>query len=112
MKINDVLESFNEALRQHRMSKGYDNVGEFMFYQYYDKKLGNYYEYHMKIQYIVNHVNITNFVSLDKTIQIKDGPEEREKAIDTLHQAILTSFMTKLLEVEIYDSLVNGSYGT
>lgn len=111
MKINDFLECFNEALRQNRMERGYDNVGEFVFYQYYEKKLGNYYTYHMKIEYILNHNIVSNFVCLDQTIQLNNSLAGKNEAENILHKSIVTLFMTKLMQPEIYDSLIKGDYG-
>lgn len=120
MTINEILECHNKTLKQIRLDRGIENGGHFVFYQYYDKKLGNYYAYHMKIEYVHNFTTgtfpavrvINPFISLDKTIQIQSGLEEKEKAVDELHRLILISFLTKLYQSDIYNSIIEDTYGT
>ena len=113
MTINEVLECFNNTLKQDRQKNGYESNSHFVFYQYYDKKhIGNYYEYHLKIEHVHTIGVINPFVSLTKIIQVTGGPEEKEKAVEEMHKAIITSFLTKILQPGIYDQLIKGTYGT
>lgn len=113
MTINEFLDCFNATLKQDREAKGYESGAQFVFYQWYDKKhIGNYYEYHMKIEYVHTIGVINPFVSLNQVIQISGGPEEKEEAVEELHKAIITSFLTKVLQPGIYDQLISGVYGT
>lgn len=120
MTINEVLECYNETLKQLRLEKKLENGGHFVFYQYYDKKIGNYYTYHMKIEYVHNATNgifpaviaINPFVSLDKTVQIQNNLGEKEKAEKEMHKSILILFLTQIMQPDTMNSLIEGTYGT
>ena len=112
MTINDFIECFNETLKQDRIAKGIESLGHFVFYQYSNKKIGNYYEYKFRIEYVHTIGVINQFLSIDKTFQMSGSPEEKEKTLEETHKSILTSFLTKVLQPNVYNSLVESTYGT
>ena len=112
MTINEFLECFNGTLKQKRLEMGLENSGHLVFYQCYDKKIGNYYDYHLNIEYVCAGKTSKRFVSYSRTVQVKGGQEGREKEEKALHKAIVSLFLTKMLQPGIYESLTDGSYGT
>lgn len=112
MTINDFIECFNKTLQNERTLRGLENQGHFVFYQWSNKKIGNYHEYKMKIEY-VHTIGIMNpFVTLVKTVQLPSDATAKEKLMEDMHQTILTSFLTQVLKPDIYEALVKNTYGT
>lgn len=121
MKIDDVLNCFNQSIMIIRKERGIINNGHFVYYQFYKKKLGNYYDYTMKIQYIGNvvdskNVKISNFAGLQQVVQVPVEALDREmsrlEVVEHLQQSILTSFLTKIMNKDLYNTIIDGTYGT
>lgn len=120
MKIDNFLDCFNQSLMIIRKEKNIVDNGHFVFYQFYKKKLGNYYDYTLKIQYIGNvvdaqNVKISNFNFLQQVVQIPTESVDREiiriEIVEKLQQAILTSFLTKIMNKDLYNTVIEGKYG-
>ena len=121
MKIDDFIKCFNTSIQIARKTKGIVDNGHFIFYQYYKKKLGNYYHYTMKIEYVANidnskNVQVLPFNLLNQIIQIPTEALDREirrtEIVEQLQQTILTSFLTKVMNKDLYESIIDGTYGT
>ena len=120
MKIEDFLNCFNKSIQNIRKSKGIHNNGHFVYYQYYNKKLGNYYHYTLRIEYIANIENernakVLSFDTLKHIIQVPVEAIDREilrkQAVEQLQQALLTSFLTRIMNKDLYKSIIDGTYG-
>ena len=120
MKIDNFLDCFNQSLMLIRKERNIVDNGHFVFYQLYKKKLGNYYDYTLKIQYIGNvidakNVKISNFNLLQQVVQIPTESVDREimriEIVEKLQQAILTSFLTKIMNKDLYNTVIEGKYG-
>lgn len=113
MTINEFLECFNDTIQQERSKRGIESLGHFVFYTWCDKKpIGNYYDCKMRLEYVHTIGVINPFVSLDKVIQASNWKEDKEKELEPLYKAILTSFLTKVLQPDVYNSIVENTYGT
>ena len=121
MKIDDFLNCFNQSIMILRKERGIADNGHFVFYQFYKKKLGNYYDYTLKIQYIGNvidskNVKISAFNTLQQIVQIPVESLDRDimriEIVEKLQQSILTSFLTKVMNKDLYNTIIEGKYGT
>lgn len=110
MTINNFIDCVNTSLRDIRRANNIDDEGHFVFYQSYERKLGNYYKYKLNMEYVKTKENIVPFLEITRTIQA-NSLEEKEKGVEELQKSILILFLTKLHESEVYDSIIRNTYG-
>ena len=104
MRINELLSAFNDGLKE----QGVPNF--FVANTTLQKKpLGNFYDLSITINYVRGKGDYIPFIQHTKVVQIKDGQEEEIKEKEEL--AILSTFLTKLLQPDIAKSIVGGTYG-
>ena len=114
MKIEDVINSYNECLSLERFNLFMNTEfckGHFVFRKTVKKLLGNYRKFTYTIEFINREMEPILFVENDYVKQANVDSEER--CIKELERIFLTNFFMILRSksVEEYKQLLTGEYG-
>lgn len=114
MKIEDVINSYNECLSIERFNSFLNTEccrGHFVFRKTVNKLLGNYRKFTYTIEFINREMQPVLFVENDYVKQVNADLEER--CIREIESVFLTNFFMTLRSKseEEYKQLLTGEYG-
>lgn len=112
MKIEDVINSYNECLSIERLNLPNRGTGHFVFHRNYTRKpFGNYREYHYILDFINKELKPIPF--LEKVFVRQVSNDQEEKILRDMDTEYLSAFFLTIREKKDkeYQLLLTGEYG-